>query len=110
MRVALSGKETTPGGAFDARVLQAVYLPHIRWSVDTLDWKYRDTYQVYTNIMKDVRDGSIVLLHALYKTSVEGAKLAMDELWAGDYEFLTVTELLSRDGTPPAPSKNYYNG
>lgn len=100
----------TPGGGYNNRVLQAVDVPHIMWSVDTLDWKHRDTYQVYSNIMRDVRDGSIVLLHDLYKTSVEGAKLAMDELWAGDYEFLTVTELLSRDGTPPVPCKSYFNG
>jgi len=100
----------TPGGAFNDRVLQAVPLPHIYWSVDTLDWKYRNANTVRDAIMSKSKDGSIVLLHDLHGTSVDGAIMAIEKMLAGDYEFLTVTEILSRDGTPPEPSKNYYNG
>lgn len=99
----------TPGGGFSERVLECVPLPHIMWSVDTLDWKKLNSYAVYQAIMR-ARDGDIILMHDLYGTTVDGAIRAMEEMLAGDYEFLTVTELLSRDGTPPEPSKNYYSG
>ena len=33
----------------------------------------------------------------------------MKEMIAGDYEFLTVTELLSRNGTAPQKHTNYNN-
>lgn len=100
----------TPGGGYNTRVLNCIDLPHIMWSVDSYDWKVRNTQKVYANIMRQAHDGGIVLLHDLYSFSVNGAKLAMDELWAGDYEFVTVTEILSRDGTPPEPNTNYFNG
>ena len=75
--------------------------------MDTLDWKYRNATTVRNTILKQTDDGEIVLLHDLHKTSVEGAIAAMEEMLEGDYEFLTVTELLSRNGAAPTPSKNY---
>lgn len=100
----------TPYGSFNDRVLQCVDLPHIMWSVDSDDWKVQSTYKVYSNIVSRARDGRIVLIHDLYNFSVKGAIMAMEELIAGDYEIVTVTELLSRDGTPPEPGKTYYSG
>ena len=100
----------TPGGGFNARVLSAVKLPHIYWSLDTLDWKTRNADKVYYSIVNNSDDGDIVLLHDLHGTTVDGAIRALKVMLAGDYEFLTVTELLSRDGTPPENCKNYYNG
>lgn len=100
----------TPGGGYSDRVLKCVDVPHIMWSVDSYDWKVRNTYKVYANIMNQAHDGGIVLIHDLYSFSVNGAMLAMDELMAGDYEFVTVTEILSRDGTPPEPGKTYFYG
>lgn len=99
----------TPGGNFDQRVLDCVPLPHILWSVDSQDWVSRNSAAVYRAI-RNCPDGSIVLMHDLYSFTVNGAIQAMTEMQAGDYEFLTVTELLSRDGTPPEPSVNYRKG
>ncbi len=98
----------TPGGGYNQRVLSCVDLPHILWSVDTLDWKTQNAYSTYRYVV-NARDGAIVLMHDLYRPTVEGAIMAMEEMLAGDYEFLTVTELLSRKGTPPQPGKTYYS-
>lgn len=107
----LTGKTFTlwraPGGNINDRVLNAIDLPHIMWTVDTRDWDTRNTESVYKAIIKNAGDGKIILLHDLYKTTVNGAIKAMKEMLAGDYEFVTVTELLSRDGTPPEASVNY---
>ena len=96
-----------PGGGISDRVLRAIDLPHIMWSVDTLDWKYRKVDHVYNQITTKTDDGEIILLHDLHKTSVEGSIKAMEDMIAGDYEFLTVTELLSRNGTAPVAHKSY---
>ena len=110
----LTGREftvwRTPGGDYNSRVLSCVPVPHIMWSVDTLDWKNRNSYSVYSAIMNQAKDGSIILMHDLYGTTVDGATQAMKEMLAGDYEFLTVTELLSRNGKAPKPSTSYTNG
>ena len=40
-----------------------------------------------------VEDGSIVLLHDLHDSSVQGVLLAIDQLEAQGYQFCTVSEL-----------------
>lgn len=100
----------TPGGAYNDRVVNAVPLPHIMWSSSTADWKTRNADKVYNSILKLAKDGQIILLHDLHETTVTGAIRAMKKLEKEGYEFITVTELLSRDGTPPQPHKTYFKG
>ncbi len=100
----------TPGGNYNQRVLDCVKLPHILWSVDTLDWKYRDADRVYRQIKGGAKDGAIILLHDIHSTTVTGAIRALRELKAEGYEFVTVTELLSRNGTAPKASTTYRKG
>lgn len=96
----------TPGGDYNQRVLDCIDLPHIMWSVDTRDWDHRNSYKVYASV-KGAKDGAIVLMHDLYGSTVEGATLAIEEMLEDDYEFLTVTELLSRGGSAPQPNTSY---
>ena len=107
----LTGAEFTvwrsPGGGYNQRVLNCIPLPHIYWWLDTKDWQTRNADKVYSAIINKSTDGSIILLHDLHKTSVEGSIKAMEDMIEGDYEFLTVTELLSRNGTPPVIHKSY---
>ena len=91
----------TPGGATGGAVKSAVAAPIILWSVDPLDWKYRNADTVYNNIVKNAHDGAIVLVHDIYQTSVQGALRAIDTLKAQGYEFVTVAELLRRRGITP---------
>ena len=100
----------TPGGAYNDRVVNAGPLPHIMWSSSTADWKTRNADKVYNSILKLAKDGQIILLHDLHETTVTGAIRAMKKLEKEGYEFVTVTELLSRDGTPPKPHKTYFKG
>ncbi len=87
-----------PYGSYNSNVRQAANGPLILWSVDTLDWQSRNADAVYNKIMNNTRDGSIVLLHDLYSTSVQGALRAIDSLKAQGYEFVTVNELFRRRG------------
>lgn len=100
----------TPGGAYNDRVLDCIALPHIMWSVDTRDWATRNSVSVYYSIINNSKDGSIVLLHDLHGTTVDGAIRAIEDMLEGDYEFLTVTELLCLDGTAPEPHTTYFRG
>lgn len=91
----------TPGGALGGSVKSAVAAPIILWSVDPLDWKYRNADTVYNSIVSQAHDGAIVLAHDIYSTSVQGALRAIDTLKAQGYEFVTVAELLRRRGITP---------
>lgn len=74
----------------------------IMWSVDTLDWKYRDPDKVCKNILKS-KDGDIILLHDLHKTTVKGALKAIPKLKKKGFYPVTVTELIGE----PKPNKEY---
>ncbi len=87
-----------PYGSYNATVRQQSYGPLILWSVDTLDWQSRNADAVYNQIISKTTDGSIVLLHDLYPTSVTGALRAIDTLQARGYECVTVNELFRRRG------------
>ena len=101
-----------PGGGITNTALKTINLPHIYWSVDTRDWETRNTTKVKNAILNGLKDGAIILLHDIHATTLSGTTEALDYIFANDLdvEFLTVTELLSRNGTPPTPGRTYYNG
>jgi len=83
--------------------------PLICWSVDPQDWKYHNADTVCSNILSGAYDGCIILVHDIYKTSVEGALAAIDKLQAKGYEFVTVHDLLLRRGITPQNGVIYYD-
>ena len=92
-----------------ANVLAVSGVPAILWSVDTLDWKTRRADAVYQHIVNDTKDGSIILMHDLYSSTVEGALRGIDYLREQGYELVTVSELLRRRGITPAAGSRYSN-
>ncbi len=70
------------------------------WSVDTLDWQSRNKESIKKIAFREIKDGSIVLFHDLYKTSVDAALEIIDELKSEGYVFVTVDQLLTRYGYP----------
>ena len=87
-----------PYGDYNSRVLRAVGVPAILWSVDPLDWKYRNSTTVYQNITKAAYDGAVILVHDIHATTIPGALNAIDTLKNAGYEFVTVNELFRRRG------------
>ncbi len=87
-----------PYGSESSRVRSLIGAPLIRWSVDPLDWKYRNAATVKANILADTYDGAVVLVHDIHSTSVDGALSAIDALKSRGYEFVTVRELFRRRG------------
>lgn len=70
------------------------------WTVDPLDWERRDTGYVEKRVLKEVKPGSIVLLHDIHPTTVKAVPRIVDELAARGYVFVTVPELFGGRLTP----------
>ncbi|NLC77586.1 MAG: polysaccharide deacetylase family protein [Clostridia bacterium] len=72
----------------------------IAWNVDSLDWKGLSGEQVRTNILENVRNGSIILQHSAggpgedLSGTVEALPTIITTLQKEGYEFVTVPELL----------------
>lgn len=81
--------------------------PIILWSADPEDWSDRDTQRQVSVILDSVEDGSIILLHDIYPSSVETALQVVDKLMAEGYKFVTVEELFALRGLTPENGKEY---
>lgn len=88
----------TPGGSVNSTVKENVGYPMFNWSVDTLDWKYRNSSSVVTSIKNNVRDGSIVLMHDLYGSTGSATEEIVPWLIENGYQLVTVSELMAVKG------------
>lgn len=89
-----------PYGLTDVGVRRRADSPIILWSVDPEDWASRQTEPVAEHLLAHTQDGSILLLHDIYPSSVEAALQVVDELHRQGYYFVTVSELFAQRGLP----------
>ena len=83
-----------PYGAWNEQLECRVNLTTVLWNVDSLDWKLQNTERIVQQVEKDVKSGDIILMHDIFKTSVEAALRIVDDLQKQGYEFVTVEELM----------------
>ncbi len=96
-----------PHGECTPEIRRALNMPIILWNLDSFDWKYIDSDVVYRNIVNNASDGTVVDLHDLSPTSVDGSLRAIDTLKKKGYEFVTVAELMRRRGVTPQNGADY---
>ena len=70
----------------------------IHWSSSSYDWFKEDEEYIYKRIIKEAKDGEIILLHDTREVTVKAVLRAIPELQEQGYEFVRVDELLSRNG------------
>jgi peptidoglycan/xylan/chitin deacetylase (PgdA/CDA1 family) len=78
---------------------QLGYRP-IYWTVDSGDWTSEATADgVYTRVLTQVVNGAIIVLHFDSPTTARSTAMALprliDDLRAGGFNLMTVTELLN---------------
>ncbi len=87
-----------PYGSVNDTVKETIGTPMILWSIDTLDWKTQDVESTVEEVMNNVQDGSIILMHDIYSTSVDAAEILIPQLIEEGYKLVTVHELASAHG------------
>lgn len=79
----------------------------VNWNVDSLDWKNLTAEQVMTNILADIRPGSIILQHSAggkgedLSGTVQAIPKVIQKLRADGVRFVTIPELLEIDNRSP---------
>ena len=109
--VNLTGQGATvvrpPYGSVNDTVKATVGTPMILWSIDTLDWKTQDVQATVEEVMNNVQDGSIILMHDIYSTSVDAAEILIPQLIEDGYQLVTVHELAAAHGKELNPGITY---
>ena len=102
--IRISGKPSVyirpPEGRYNDTVKKACGCPIILWSVDSRDWESKDCTKVCNAIIGKVKDGDIVLMHDLYKSTAEATEKIVPALINEGFQLVTVEEMaiLKTDG------------
>ena len=66
----------------------------VLWDVDSRDWESQNTASICSEVLPNVKDGSIILMHDGYRATVEALRRILKELKEEGYTFVTVRELI----------------
>lgn len=69
----------------------------IQWDVDSLDWKEMGVQAVVDRVVRNVKNGSIVLFHNNAKYVLEYLPIVIERLQKEGYEIVPISELIHRD-------------
>ncbi len=85
-----------PYGSLNSRI-SALLLENgytsVTWDIDSKDWSFRNVNKTYNYTMKYIKGNSIILMHDIYKTSVDCSLKLIDSL-KDDYTFVTLSKFL----------------
>lgn len=98
-----------PYGSTNQSVRENVGMPLILWSIDTRDWESRDAAAVIDEVLDQVQDGDIVLMHDLYGSTAEACKTIIPELIARGYQLVTVSQLAQAKGIDLENGERYFS-
>jgi len=86
-----------PYGAYNNTMLNLadnMGLKTIQWDVDTLDWKGLSGVEMCERVMKNVKNGSIILCHNNSDNILSGLPLILERLKNAGYDVVSVGELI----------------
>lgn len=94
---AITGKEPVlfrpPYGSIGTNLKKYAGKPLILWSIDTLDWQSRNADKVYRSVMNNVKDGDIILMHDIFRSTRSATERIVPELKKRGYQLVTISEL-----------------
>ena len=82
-----------PFGSFTDELLSETSMSVVMWNVDPLDWKYKNKDIVTDKILKNVKNGDIILMHDIYSATANSLNIIIPELQNRGYTFVTIPEL-----------------
>ncbi len=94
------------GGSITNARVQSCGYSVILWNVDSEDWKHKTQTQseidiIVNNVMKDVGDGKIILMHEIYENSYQALDIILRKLTEQGYKVVTVSELFGENNLTP---------
>lgn len=82
-----------PYGSINDTVKNNISTPLILWSVDSCDSETNDKTTIVENIINNIKDGDIILMHDISAPSADAAVELIPKLIQKGYQLVTVSEL-----------------
>ncbi len=80
-------------GSVNRKIKKIANMPIIIWDIDTLDWKYKNSKRIANKILNSVEDGDIILMHDIYKSTLNSLDIVIPKLLDNGYKIVSVSEL-----------------
>lgn len=97
-----TGENTTvirpPYGAYNEEVLKQLDEPIVLWDLDTEDWDSRNAKKVVDEVMSNIKDGDIVLMHDIYDSTAEAVEILVPKLKEQGYQIVSISEMAEYKG------------
>lgn len=91
-----------PYGNWSEDIINTVGKPFFMWSMDSLDWDYKDADRDYQSVMVDnsdvLTDGTVILMHDIHEPTVQACRRIIPELVEQGFKLVTVSELAEAKG------------
>jgi peptidoglycan/xylan/chitin deacetylase (PgdA/CDA1 family) len=89
----------TPYGETDENVIAGAHKDGysiVLWSIDTLDWSQKDRENIANNVLSNIRNGDIILMHSGQgnKETVEALPVIINKLQEKGYNIVDLETLL----------------
>ena len=97
-----------PYGLIKDKYLRLIDASYIMWSMDTLDWKKRNSDYIVNYVIDNVKDGDIILFHDSYSSTVKAVEELLPILYSMGYQVMSVSELFELKGLDIKNNEIYY--
>ena len=81
----------------------------ILWSLDTLDWKIRNSDYIVNTVLNNISDGDIVLFHDSYNTTIDAVEKLLPILYKNGYQIVSVSALAKLKNTTLNNNQVYHS-
>ena len=98
-----------PYGVIKKNQLDLIPTSYILWSLDTNDWRYRNSDYLVNYVLENVQDGDIILFHDSYDSTVDAIKKLLPLLYSKGYQVMSVSELFDLKKISIQNNQIYHN-
>ena len=98
-----------PYGIIKNSQLNIVNTSYILWSLDTNDWKHRNSDYIVNYVLDNIKDGDIILFHDTYQSTVVAIEKLLPLLYSKGYQVMSISELFNLKGINIESNKIYHD-
>lgn len=80
-------------GAINNKIKASINKRVVLWTLDSSDWKRKNSNKIAEYILNNIKDNDIVLMHDTYKRTYESLKIILPELKKRKYQVVTISTL-----------------
>ncbi len=96
-----------PFGRINEEVKNALSVPIIDWTIDTLDWTGISEEEIYDTVFSQKFAGAIVLMHDGYPNTVAALKRLLPDLKDAGYQVCSVSKMAKAHNCPLKNGSSY---